>query len=102
MASNILEAYGLPHPAPHSGAVGIGTLFAVLLTGPVAWSIELLANYALASHACFPRAFPHEAAIEGWSWTWAATLAINLVALIATCVATVFAVRIWRRTRAEV
>jgi hypothetical protein len=102
MANDVLSSYGLPHPAPHAGAVGTGVLFAALLASPMAWTLQLLVNYGLASHACFPREAPHPTAIPGWGWTWSASLAINLVALAVACAATVVAFRLWQRTSTEV
>ena len=51
---DILSIYGVEPPAPHRARTSLALLFGALLASPLAWSVQLLVNYGLASHACFP------------------------------------------------
>lgn len=101
MPREILTSYGVGHPAPHRGRVANGLLFAALLAAPLAWSAQLLLNYGLASHACFPQTRPKTVPGPGWEWLHSALLAINLVALAIAIAATIVSLFIWRRTSEE-
>ncbi len=43
-----------PHPAPHRHEVPPPVLWFGLLLGPLAWTVQELASYAITAHACFP------------------------------------------------
>jgi len=82
--------------AAHAAA---GALWFGLFGTPLAWSLQLLASYALTAHACFPAAEPLGEPADGNAW---------LLALIASAAAAVVAVvagttawRSWRATRNE-
>lgn len=99
MAESILRAYGIEHPAPHAGKVSTWLVLLALLAAPGAWSLQLLVNYGLASHACFPRSAPK--GHPSWDWLWPSVLAINLFALFVAAAATFISLLIWRRIRSE-
>ena len=40
--------------APVQSGVGLGALWFGLLAAPLAWSAQLMADYALIAHSCFP------------------------------------------------
>ncbi len=101
MQREIMDSYGVEHPAPHRARVSDALLFSALLAAPLAWSAQLLLNYGLASHACFPRQSPKAAPGPGWEWLHAGLLSINLVALAIAIVATIVSVFLWRRTSQE-
>jgi hypothetical protein len=46
------------HPAPADRAVTPPALWFGLFGAPVAWSLQLLASYALVAHGCYPDAEP--------------------------------------------
>jgi hypothetical protein len=100
MAKQIMDSYGVEHPAPHRGRASDALLFSALTAPPLAWAAQLFIDYGLASHACFPgdaprRARPEDGALHGW------LLGINLVALVIAIAATATSFVIWRRTRGE-
>ncbi len=99
MPREIMNAYGVEHPAPHRERVSDVLLFGTLLAAPLAWSAQLLLNYGIASHACFPADAPRAAPI--WGWLHSGLLAINLASLVIAIAATVVSLIIWRRTSKE-
>ncbi|GLI94504.1 hypothetical protein [Methylocystis echinoides] len=101
MPKQIMEAYGVEHPAPHRGKVSDALLFSALLAAPLAWAAQLLLNYALAANACFPREAPKGAPGPGWEWLEPGLLTINLTALAVAFAATLVAAAMWRRTSEE-
>lgn len=101
MPKEIMQSYGVEHPAPHRGRVSDALLFLALLAAPLAWALQLLLNYGLASHACFPQEMPRTAPGPGWEWVFTGLLTINLIALAIAIAATAVSAMLWRRTSAE-
>lgn len=83
-------------PAPAPMPVGFALGYAVL-GAPAAWSLQLLAGYALASHACYPDAIPLSQPI--WSFLWWVLLGVDLAAVVAAGLAGGLAVVKWRAYR---
>jgi hypothetical protein len=70
-------------PARHrDGAVSMGALFFGLVAGMTAWSSQLLANYALNSHFCYPGSHLIDLSAQNLGWLWPLILAINLAAFV--------------------
>jgi len=67
-----------------------------LAGGPVAWSVQLLVNYALASHACYPYDVPSAHVLPGWHWVWPLVLVLNLIAVAVALAAGFLSLRTWR------
>lgn len=99
--SDSLAMTSAPHPSPHRGRVGLGALFFGLCAAPIVWSIQLMANFALASYSCYPHASPRTSLVPGWGWVWPGQLTINLAALVIALAAAAISWRNWNRTRYE-
>jgi hypothetical protein len=89
------------HPAPHRERAGLFPLFFGIGAGPILWSLHLVANYALASHVCYPGAMPHTGPPPGAGRVWGILVAIDIVAVLVTGTAGLISWRLWRATRHE-
>ncbi len=81
---------------PRQTALSRWLWFAVL-GGPAAWSIQLLVNYPLAAHFCYPRNVPLSKPTFGGLWT--ALITVNAIMLLTTLAAGAAAIVIWRSAR---
>ncbi|MDJ0450749.1 hypothetical protein [Methylocystis sp. JR02] len=98
---DLLSIYGVEPPAPHRARTSLALLFGALLASPLAWSVQLLVNYGLASHACFPSDRPRSSLAPGWEWVEPVVTALNLLCLAIAVVASLVALSVWRRTSGE-
>ncbi len=74
-------------------------LFAVTGAG-AAWLIQLIVDYGLAAHRCYPDNMPVlSPGVPGWSYP--ALLALNVLAIVTAVAAAIAARRIWHRTKDE-
>ena len=80
-------------PSASTSGTGLGALFFGLSAGPLAWYIQLVVNYALASYTCFPDGSPLDRPPAGWPGT--ALFAINIAAIVLALAASVVSLRIW-------
>ena len=53
----------------------------LLWIGPGSWIIQLLVNYALTSHSCYPDGSPLADQPPAWDFVWSGLLIFNLAAL---------------------
>jgi hypothetical protein len=85
----------LPPPRRHyRGRVGLVLLLAALALGPLAWIAQLLVNYSVASHACYPDGAPLlDGARVGFWWV------LLLVNLIGVALAAIAGFTSWRNYR---
>lgn len=97
MNSDILNGYGIHHPAPQGRQMSLASLFMALLTPPTAWVLQLIITYATASTWCFPR----DIIYLGEEVSRQLLLGINLFSLAAALLATLMSYRFWRRTAKE-
>jgi hypothetical protein len=87
------------HPAPAVRAVTPAALWFGLFGAPVAWSLQLLASYALVAHGCYPDAEPMTMpVIPGLR---ALVLATGVAALAVALLAAGAAWRSWRAAQHE-
>jgi hypothetical protein len=94
-----LIAYSLAeHPAPHRDRVSLWSIFYSLFAAPIFWAGDLMVDFALVSHACYPGHQPLAAPTEGFGWVWAFVLAAGLVTLLLIASGGLVALRNWRVT----
>ena len=87
------------HPAPARGNVALWMLWFGFLGAPLAWTLQTLANTAVASHGCYPQLFPLSTPVTGGMR--GILFAISVVAIIAGVAALAVSFSAWRRTRSE-
>jgi len=83
------------HPAPHRRLIGGVWLFFGLFGAPIVCGIDLLADYALVGHACYPGTEPLASPMPGFAWTWLGVLLIHLAALAGIVAAGLACYRMW-------
>jgi hypothetical protein len=71
------------------------------VAAPFAWAAQLVINYALASHACFPGGSPLRSVASGWGAVWSVLFLIELLTLAIALAGAAAAHRSWRATREE-
>ena len=88
------------HPAPQRDVTRIEWLIGALMAGPAGWILQLVAGYAVASHACRPGDAPRSVAPSGgWSGEHIGLLILNLASLTLTLAGGAVALGEWRRAR---
>lgn len=89
------------HPAPYRERVsGLELAFAVA-GGPVAWFVQFVAGYALASWPCFPGDHRMRLPMDGYVWSFPAMVVIMTAGVIIAVAALWVAWRALQRTREE-
>jgi hypothetical protein len=91
---------GSSHPSPHRHRVGLPALFG-LWGAPLGWAAQLVLNYGLTSYACYPRYMPQHHLIAGWGGLWGVLLAVNIAAIVITCLGAAVAYTSWQATSHE-
>jgi hypothetical protein len=86
------------HPAPYRERVGWFAIFYGLFAAPVFWSGDLMTEFALASHACYPGIVPLAHAEPGFGWVWPTVLGFHILALVLIASGFVVSLRNWRLT----
>lgn len=89
------------HPAPHRGKVSTGALLGALFAGPVAWGLQLIINYSLVSHACYPGDMPLHDAAPGFHSARTIVLLVNLLAAVLALAGAGLSYQHWQTTRHE-
>ncbi|MDB5396887.1 MAG: hypothetical protein JWM91_4393 [Rhodospirillales bacterium] len=89
------------HPAPHRDRVASSALLFAVVGAPAAWLIQLIVNYGLAAHDCFPHDQPLIGHPEGSDSIQLALVLLNILAIAVAATAGLLARRIWRKTREE-
>ncbi|MEO7043089.1 MAG: hypothetical protein ABI035_12570 [Gemmatimonadaceae bacterium] len=89
------------HPAPSRDQVSPFLLWFGLFGAAAAWSVQLIANYAIAAHGCFPRLVPLTEPVFGQATLTLWLVAISIFATVVGALAVVAALVSWRRTSDE-
>jgi hypothetical protein len=87
------------HPAPARGSVALWTLWFGFLGAPLGWTLQTLANTAVASHGCFPQLFPLSSPTTGGMR--GILFGISTVAIVSGVAALAVSFSTWRRTNGE-
>ena len=94
-----MSAPAAVHPAPPDRAVTPPALWFGLFGAPVAWSLQLLASYALVAHGCYPDSEPMTMPVVPGLRTL--VLGTGVTALVVALLAGGSAWRSWRATQHE-
>lgn len=91
---------GLEHdvPAPHSRRERHMLWFAVL-GGPLAWLVQLNANYGLFSQPCYPGPERNLTLPGHAAWVWPVSLIVYVICLTVAAASAITAVMVLRRAR---
>ncbi len=92
---------GEAHPAPHRHRVGTTLLVAGLFAVPLVWGIRLAANFAIASHFCFPGDVRLYALPPSLGWVWPTMIGINVLSILIAVAVGLVSYRNWRLTADE-
>lgn len=101
MAETDTTIEAIDHPAPQRERVGLAALAFGLAAPPLAWAGQLVTNYAIASHVCFPGGQPLAGLAVEAHPAWLVLLIVELLALAIAVSAGGVAYASWRSTRKE-
>lgn len=84
---------------PPPDRVALLTLLFGVLGAPVAWGLQLVVNYGLASHICYVGDTPRTMPI--WRSAWTVILVLNVLAALLALASTALSYQRWQATRQE-
>lgn len=87
------------HLASRRHGVRLRALWFGLFGGPAFWTVQLLVNYVVTAHFCYPKDLPLPEPTYGGMW--AIVVVVNGLMLLGTLGAGATAFACWRRARAE-
>jgi len=90
-----------PHPSPHRDRGSPPLLLFAVVGAAVAWSIQLLVDYGLAAHHCYPASLPILSAKVPGGWVYPLLAALNIAAIVLALLSMLAARTIWNRTEEE-
>jgi len=88
------------HPQPTQARIPLLAVAFGLLGGPLAWFLELCADYGLTSWSCFPKDHRGTTPIEGVGWSGPTMLALWGASVLIAGLALLTSWRVFRQTRA--
>jgi len=89
------------HPASYRHKVSPVAIAFGLVGGPLAWFIQVCANYPMASWPCFPGEYRNRVPQPGSAWTWNAIIGVSIAAFLVASAAFLVAQRAFTRVRDE-
>ena len=98
MADDIV-AYSLArHPAPHRERVSLTALLYGLFAAAIFWAGDLMVDYGLVGHACYPGDLPLRQPTADMGFVWPLVLAFHLLTLVLIASGFLVSLRNWRVT----
>lgn len=95
-----VDRSGMPaHAAPQRGLVGLPLLTFGLFGAPAAWALQLISNYALMAHFCYPLQTPR--ASPSFGGVRLVAIVISAALLCVGVAALLVALRSWSAVRHE-
>ncbi|HEY7663070.1 MAG TPA: hypothetical protein VH934_08115 [Xanthobacteraceae bacterium] len=101
MSDEVIAFSAARHPAQHRERVSLSALFFGLFAAPIVWAGNLMVTYGLATHACYPGAWPLDEISRGFGFAWWLIVGCYVVALAICASAGVVAFRNWSITGQE-
>ncbi len=98
MADDVIAYSRANHPAPHRERVGWWALLWALFAAPIFWAGDLMVDYGLVGHACYPGDLPLGGPTRQLHFVMPLVLACHLAALVLIASGTLVAYRNWRVT----
>ena len=98
MSDDIIAYSRARHPGPHRERVGLVALFYGLFAAPIVWAGDLMIDYGLATHGCYPGNLPLHFPSAGFGGIWWAMLLCHVVALVLIASGGLVSYRNWRVT----
>lgn len=86
------------HPDPDRHAVSVTALLVALFVPPIFWAGNLMIDYALVGHSCYPGRLPLAVPSPTFGFVWPLTFALHLLTLAVIAGAFALALRNWQRT----
>jgi hypothetical protein len=97
--SDEIIAYSLArHPGPHRERVSLAALLYGLFAAPIVWAGDLMVDYGLIGHACYPGDLPLRSPTADMGFAWPLVLACHVVALLLIASGFLVSLRNWRVT----
>lgn len=70
-----------------------------LLAPPFVWAFQLMLNFAMSSHACFPFGASRADFLPGWEREWQWALAVNIICALASALGLLLSGSLWLSLR---
>lgn len=96
MSDDILAYSRARHPAPHRDKISLVVVLYGLFAAPIVWAGDLMIDYALVGHACYPGDQPLGHPTVGF--VWPVVLVCHLIALAVIASGAAASYRSWRVT----
>ena len=88
-------------PSPHRYRASPRLLLFGVVGAGTAWLVQLVVDYGLASHRCFPHDVPLTIAQTAGGWSYPLLTVFNLLAIALAVAAGLVSYRLWHHTRDE-
>jgi hypothetical protein len=83
----------ISHQAPRRGTVALPTLWFGIFGAPIAWALQLIVNYSLVAHYCYPSHAPLRVPRVGG--VRGAAIVVSVIVVVIALLALATAIRSW-------